>query len=141
MRNGQRHFGNSLDGGLGRTFAIWMTREQSFAFAATNSPLTWWVRSGAAADFNLKQLSHLGFLIDDSPCPRSRLNRRLDRLVVAIAVMIRTWPFGLFRTDRCGVSRADCCDAHSEVLLRTTGDPTNYIESLRLSAMSQKPGY
>src|ERR1035437_1374321 len=100
-----------------------------------------WVRSGAAADFNLEQLSHLGFLIDDSPCPRSRLNRRLDRLVVAIAVMIRTWPFGLFRTDRCGVSRADCCDAHSEVILRTTGDPTNYIESLRLSAMSQKPGY
>src|ERR1039458_1163528 len=81
---------------------------------------------------------HLGFLIYDSPCPRrwSSLDRCLDRLVVAIAVMIRPGPFGFFRTDRRGVSRADCKNVHSEVLSRITRGPTDCVKSLRLSAMS-----
>jgi hypothetical protein len=67
MRNGQRHFGNSLDGGLGRTFAIWMTRGQSFAFAATNSPLTWLSQkwSGCGLLFGaIVAFSHLWNLIE-----------------------------------------------------------------------------
>ena len=90
-------------------------------------------KPGSRTGLFTKCSRHLGLLIDDSPRTRSRssLNGGLHARVVAVAVMIRTGPFGLFWTDRRGVSRADCRNANSEVLSRITRGLTDCVESLR----------
>ncbi len=52
---------------------------------------------------------HSSCLVNDRPCPRRRgcLNRRLCRLVIAIAVMLWAGPLGFFRADRSSVRRTD----------------------------------